>query len=245
MSPQHTETCHSRNHATARNLSRGTKSRTRIPSSMKKTAQTHPLLLSTAEKQKANQKATRSRASSQTSMSAKANSLTSIITSKTGKSKPLLASKKEHVAKEIYPRTKYTWHHQPAGPETSSAMSQPRYVEAGKGDLNSPVISNSDEEDSDAAELGAMKGEEGLLFRDDEYGRVTLPGLVDSAPAGRGFLPEDFEVIRLGKVVGEESEKEPGEGEATKALSRIGKRSGSDNFSRGKGLESGMKSLKI
>jgi hypothetical protein len=74
-------------------------------------------------------------------------------------------------------------------------------------------------------------GEEDLLFRDTGYGHGTLPGLMDKAPlAGVSgaprFVPEDFEIIRLGKVVGDEGTAEGkssknSEGEATRAVRRI------------------------
>ncbi|PMD29915.1 hypothetical protein L207DRAFT_444545 [Hyaloscypha variabilis F] len=176
------------------------------------------------------------------------NSRTSTLTSKSSISKnilePILSSKKEYIAKEGHPKTEYVWRH-PGVFETATGETQPIYMGAGLGDLSLPrpktapskaTYSDDEEEDTAGAEFGAMRrspvGEEEFLFRDSGYGSGgMLPGLRDKTPlAGLSgeprFIPEDFEVIRLGRVVGNEAgENRKGrdisEGEATRALMRI------------------------
>ena len=183
------------------------------------------------------------RGDSPTSNQSRSNTSVSAPTSKVSANKnmiePVLCSKKEYITKEGHPRTEYVWRHPPVF-ETATGKTQP--IGGGLGDLIStvpetaPVKSyHSDEEDIEGAEFGAMSmpsnGEEGLLFRDSGYGHGTLPGLTEKAPlAGMSgeprFVPEDFEIIRLGKVVGDEGTAEGksnrnSEGEATRALRRI------------------------
>jgi len=175
------------------------------------------------------------------------NSRTSTHTSKSSISKnalePILSSKKEYTTTEGYPKTEYVWRHPPVF-ETATGQTQPVYIGAGLGDISSvrpktaPGKSYYDEEDEDTAgaDFGAMRrssgGEEEFLFRDSGYGSGgMLPGLAEKTPlAGMSgeprFIPEDFEIIQLGRVVGDESgEKGKGrdnsEGEATRALRRL------------------------
>jgi len=194
-------------------------------------------------------KANSSRANSLTSFHSKVNPRTSNHTPNSSKTRnvlePFLSSKKEYITKEGYPKTEYVWRHPPVS-ETATRKTQPIYVGAGIGDLSSPTTGNisgeayySDEDDAEGADFGAMKtpakGEEGLLFQDSGYGnQEMLPGLQEKTPlAGlRGtptFDPKDFEVIRLGKVIGEGHDANArmtngvnnAEGEATKALRRM------------------------
>ena len=191
---------------------------------------------------------------------------------------PVLCSKKEYITKEGHPRTEYVWRHPPVF-ETATGKTQPIYMDGVLGDRSSivpeiaPVESyHSEEEDIEGAEFGAMSmptnGEEGLLFRDSGYGHGTLPGLTEKAPlAGMSgeprFVPEDFEIIRLGKVVGDEGTAERkssknSEGEATRAVRRIREKRrssgatsdastarGSGNQDSIAGVEGGMRGLNV
>ncbi|KAE9371922.1 hypothetical protein N431DRAFT_342302 [Stipitochalara longipes BDJ] len=173
------------------------------------------------------------------------NSRTSTHTSKSSTSKnilePILSSKKEYITKEGYPKTEYVWRHPPVF-ETATGETRPIYIGAGVGDLSSPrpktapgkPYYNTEEEDTAGADFGAMRspaGEE-FLFRDSGYGSGgMLPGLTDKTPlAGMSgeprFIPEDFEVIKLGRVVDDDVDekgkgRESSEGEATRALRRL------------------------
>jgi hypothetical protein len=155
---------------------------------------------------------------------------------------PILSSKKEYTTKEGHPKTEYVWRHPPVF-ETAGSQVQPIYIGAGLGDLSSyrPKTALEEDyhsdEDDEGADFGAMrtpsKGEEELLFRDSGYGHGMLPGLTEKTPLADmpdepRFVPEDFEVIRLGKVVGDEGvgngkgrERDSLKGEATRALKRI------------------------
>jgi hypothetical protein len=152
---------------------------------------------------------------------------------------PILSSKKEYITKEGYPKTEYVWRHPPVF-ETTTGQTQPIYMGAGLRDLSSPRPKtapaepyHSEEEEIEGADFGVMRtpnmGEEGLLFRDSGYGsHGMLPGLTEKTPlaglSGQSrFVPEDFEVVRLGKVVGDEEaeQRKSSEGEATRALRRI------------------------
>jgi hypothetical protein len=155
---------------------------------------------------------------------------------------PTLSSKKEYITKEGHPKTEYVWRHPPMF-ETATGQKQPIYIVAGLGDLSSPRPKtapeksyHSEEDDNKGADFGAMRtpanGEEGLLFRDSGYGGGgMLPGLTEKTPLAGipgelRFISDDIEVIRLGKVVGEDGfGKGKGgeilEGEATRALKRI------------------------
>lgn len=193
--------------------------------------------------------ASRSRANSRTSVHTRGASRTLTHTPKTSITKsilePILSSKKEYITKEGHPRTEYVWRHPPVF-ETANGQTQPVYVGAGLGDISSPTTAPisgetyySDEDDIEGAEFGATrkpaKGEEELLFRDSGYGsQGMLPGLEEKIPlaglgAELGFDPADFELIRYGKVVGEDEDVAVGkakvvsnaEGEATKALRRM------------------------
>lgn len=187
-----------------------------------------------------------SRGDSFTSTHTKGNPRASIHTPKGSMTKnilePILSSQKEHITKEGFPKTEYVWRHPPVF-KMVTGHTQPIYNGAGLGDLSSsrpktaPVERyHSDEEDIEGADFGAMRtptsGEEGLLFRDSGYGsQGMLPGLTEKTPlAGLlgqpAFVPEDFEVIRLGKVVGDEEadQRKSSEGEATRALRRIGEK---------------------
>jgi hypothetical protein len=220
------------------------------------------------------------RGDSPTSNQSRSNTSVSAPTSKFSANKntiePALCSKKEYLTEEGHPRTEYVWRHPPVF-ETATGKTQP--IGGGLGDLIStvpetaPVESyHSDEEDIEGAEFGAMSmpsnGEEGLLFRDSGYGHGTLPGLTEKAPlAGMSgeprFVPEDFEIIRLGKVVGdegtvEEKSNRTSEGEATRALRRIKEKRrssgatsdastvrGSGNQDPIAGVERGMRGLNV
>jgi hypothetical protein len=186
-----------------------------------------------------------SRGDSNISTPTRANPRASMHTPKSSITKsilePVLSSKKEYITNEGHPKTEYVWRHPPVF-ETASGQTQPIYIGAGLGDLSASEVNStnsyySDEEGNSEAEFGAMrtptKGEEGLLFRDGGYGsHGMLPGLKEKTPlAGMSneprFVPEDFEIIKLGKVVGEGERKGKaidsgeGSGEATKALKRI------------------------
>jgi hypothetical protein len=197
-------------------------------------------------------KVNRSRANSRTSTHTRGTSRTLTHSPKTSKKKnilePILSSKKEYMTKEGYPKTEYVWRHPPVF-ETATGQTQHVYIGTGLGDISAPTTAPisgetyySDEDDVHAAEFGAMrpraKGEEELLFRDGGYGsQGMLPGLADKTPlAGLGGAPAfnagDFEVIRFGRVLGEDNGAIIGkarvvsnaEGEATKALRKRRKR---------------------
>lgn len=174
------------------------------------------------------------------------NSRSSTYTSKSPTTKiilePNLSSKKEYMTKEGHPKTEYVWRHPPVF-ETASGQRQPVYIGAGLEDLSSsrpktaPDENYRSNEDVEDADFGTVRtpstSEAELLFRDSGYGHGMLPGLMEKTPlAGMSddprFVPEDFEVITLGKVVGDEGvgkgkerERVGLEGEATRALKRI------------------------
>ena len=158
---------------------------------------------------------------------------------------PNLSSKKEYTSKEGHPKTEYVWRHPPVF-ETASGQIRPIYIGARLGDLsgsyaNPAAQQYSNEVDDEEANFGAVRasaqGEESLLFRDSGYGHGMLPGLKEKTPlAGMSdeprFIPEDFEVIQLGNVVGEDERKgkavdRGADGEVTKALRRIREKRGS------------------
>jgi hypothetical protein len=148
---------------------------------------------------------------------------------------PILSSKKEYITKEGHPKTEYVWRH-PLVFEDAQGRTQPVYLGAGLGDLSSEA--NSDEEDLEGAEFGAMRGsriqsQESLLFRDSGYGSVgMLPGLKQRSPLedfNFGQMEDFGEKIRIGRVLDDKNTgnlKIAGnkEGEATKALRRMKER---------------------
>jgi hypothetical protein len=159
---------------------------------------------------------------------------------------PILSRQKEYITKEGYPKTEYVWRH-PRVFEDTQGRTQPVYLGAGLGDLSPEA--NSDDEDLEGAEFGAMRGsriqgEDSLLFRDSGYGSAgMLPGLKERSPLedfNFGQMEDFGEKIRLGRVLDDDEEignlKIAGnkEGEATKALRRMKERR-SSVASNGKG----------
>jgi hypothetical protein len=157
---------------------------------------------------------------------------------------PILSSKKEYITTEGHPKTEYVWRH-PRVFEDAQGRTQPVYLGAGLGDLSPET--NSDDEDVEGAEFGAMRGsriqEESLLFRDSGYGSAgMLPGLKERSPLedfNFGQMEDFGEKIRVGRVLDDENIgnlKIAGnkEGEATKALRRMKERR-SSVASSGKG----------
>jgi hypothetical protein len=159
--------------------------------------------------------------------------------------KPRLSSSPFSPA-EGHPKTEYVWRH-PRVFEGAQGRTQPVYLGAGLGDLSPEA--NSDDEDLEGAEFGAMRGsriqgEESLLFRDSGYGSVgMLPGLKERSPLedfNFGQMENFGDKIRLGRVLDDEkfsNLKIAGnkEGEATKALRRMKERRRSSVASSGKG----------
>lgn len=170
---------------------------------------------------------------------------------------PVLASKKEYITPQGYPKTEYVWHHPPVF-QDSLGRTQPVYIGAGIGDLSSPLESGGEaggyslgggipghgvyveDEDQAGANFGA---ERSPVFRDSGYGAAgMLPGISaqGSRVAGLKQNKGHGERVSTGKGVGREEQMKRAEGEANKALRRM-----EQNGSGVTGVEKGMQGLSV
>lgn len=180
---------------------------------------------------------------------------------------PVLASKKEYISPQGYPKTEYVWHHPPVF-QDSLGRTQPVYIGAGIGDLSSPLdptlggfgsvgtggaetvgrVGGEYNEDDDQA--GANFGaERSPVFRDSGYGAAgMLPGISAQGTRVAGLKNQkskSVERISTAKGAGREEQMKRAEGEAEKVLRRMNEGSGSSGMTGVSGVEKGMEKLRV